>query len=62
MKKIYNDIPKVSSALTSVDLFQEPRPLIIGERLNAQGSKKAKKISKKKFSGCNKIFRSYLQS
>ena len=44
MKKIYNDIPKVSSALTSIDLFQEPRPLIIGERLNSQGSKKAKKM------------------
>src|ERR687890_1882838 len=44
MKKIYNDTPKVSSALTSIDLFQEPRPLIIGERLNSQGSKKAKKM------------------
>jgi len=43
MKKIYNNNPKVSSALTSVDLFQEPRPLIIGERLNSQGSKKSKK-------------------
>lgn len=44
MKKIYNDIPKISSALTSTDLFQEPRPLIIGERLNSQGSKKTKKM------------------
>jgi len=44
MKKIYNNNPKVSSALTSIDLFQEPRPLIIGERLNSQGSKKAKKM------------------
>jgi 5-methyltetrahydrofolate--homocysteine methyltransferase len=44
MKKIYNNNPKVSSALTSVDLFQQPRPLIIGERLNSQGSKKAKKM------------------
>src|SRR5919112_4782561 len=44
MKKFYNDTPKVSSALTSIDLFQEPRPLIIGERLNTQGSKKAKKM------------------
>ena len=44
MKKIYNDNPKVSSAITSIDLFQEPRPLIIGERLNSQGSKKAKKM------------------
>ncbi len=35
-------IPRVSSALKAVDLRQNPAPLIIGERLNAQGSKKAK--------------------
>src|SRR5579872_4310855 len=34
--------PRVSSALKAVDLLQNPAPLIIGERLNAQGSKKAK--------------------
>src|SRR5574340_1371763 len=33
--------PRVSSALKAVDLLQNPAPLIIGERLNAQGSKKA---------------------
>ncbi|HEY6536382.1 MAG TPA: dihydropteroate synthase [Candidatus Nitrosocosmicus sp.] len=44
MKKIYNNNPKICSAIKSVDLFQEPRPLIIGERLNSQGSKKAKKM------------------
>ena len=44
MKKIYNNTPKSSSAIKSIDLFQEPRPLIIGERLNSQGSKKAKKM------------------
>ena len=44
MKTKYNENPKVSSALNSVDLFQNPRPLIIGERLNSQGSKKAKKM------------------
>ena len=32
----------MSSALKAVDLRQDPPPLIIGERLNAQGSKKAK--------------------
>ncbi len=32
----------VSSALNAVDLVQQPPPLIIGERLNTQGSKKAK--------------------
>lgn len=35
-------VPRVSSALKAVDLKQEPAPLIIGERLNTQGSKKAK--------------------
>ena len=44
MKIKYNESPKVSSALNSVDLFQIPRPLIIGERLNSQGSKKAKQM------------------
>lgn len=34
--------PRVSSAMKAVDLRQDPAPLIIGERLNAQGSKKAK--------------------
>ncbi len=35
---------RVSSALKAVDLRQDPPPLIIGERLNAQGSKKAKEF------------------
>ena len=35
-------IPRVSSALKAIDLKQIPPPLIIGERLNTQGSKKAK--------------------
>ncbi len=37
-------VPRVSSALKAVDLIQIPPPLIIGERLNTQGSKKAKKL------------------
>lgn len=37
-------IPRVSSALKSVDLKQEGTPLIIGERINTQGSKKAKQL------------------
>src|SRR6476660_9756090 len=36
--------PRISSALKTVDLRQEPPPLIIGERLNTQGSKKAKEM------------------
>jgi 5-methyltetrahydrofolate--homocysteine methyltransferase len=37
-------VPRVSSALKAIDLRQEPRPLIIGERLNTQGSRKAKEL------------------
>jgi 5-methyltetrahydrofolate--homocysteine methyltransferase len=36
--------PRISSALKAIDLKQEPPPLIIGERLNTQGSKKAKEM------------------
>ncbi|NDB46136.1 MAG: methionine synthase [Nitrososphaeria archaeon] len=36
--------PRVSSALKAVELRQEPAPMIIGERLNTQGSKKAKQM------------------
>ncbi|HWS19586.1 MAG TPA: dihydropteroate synthase [Nitrososphaera sp.] len=37
-------LPRISSALKAVDLKQEPRPLIIGERINTQGSRKAKEL------------------
>ena len=37
-------IPRVSSALKAVDLKQIPGPLIIGERINTQGSRKAKEL------------------
>ncbi|WP_428323793.1 dihydropteroate synthase [Nitrosopumilus sp.] len=36
--------PRVSSALKAVDLKQIPAPLIIGERINTQGSRKAKQL------------------
>jgi 5-methyltetrahydrofolate--homocysteine methyltransferase len=37
-------LPSISSALKAVDLRQDPRPLIIGERINTQGSRKAKEL------------------
>ena len=37
-------IPRVSSALNAVDLRQIPPPLLIGERINTQGSRKAKNM------------------
>jgi 5-methyltetrahydrofolate--homocysteine methyltransferase len=36
-------VPRVSSAIRAVDLVQEPRPTMIGERVNAQGSRKMKR-------------------
>jgi methionine synthase (B12-dependent) (EC 2.1.1.13) len=36
-------VPRVSSALKAVDLKQIPAPLIIGERINTQGSRKSPK-------------------
>jgi 5-methyltetrahydrofolate--homocysteine methyltransferase len=35
---------EVASAMTALALAQEPRPLIVGERLNAQGSRKVKRL------------------
>ena len=37
-------VPRVSSALKAVELRQVPAPLIIGERINTQGSRKAKRL------------------
>jgi 5-methyltetrahydrofolate--homocysteine methyltransferase len=36
--------PKVSSMMTAADLVQEPRPTLVGERVNSQGSRKAKEL------------------
>ncbi|HYL27610.1 MAG TPA: methionine synthase [Candidatus Nitrosotalea sp.] len=35
---------EAASAITAVALEQEPRPLIVGERINAQGSRKIKRL------------------
>jgi 5-methyltetrahydrofolate--homocysteine methyltransferase len=36
-------VPRVSSAIRATDLVQEPRPTMIGERVNSQGSRKVKR-------------------
>jgi 5-methyltetrahydrofolate--homocysteine methyltransferase len=36
--------PHLSSALRSIPMHQEPPPLLIGERINTQGSRKAKRL------------------
>lgn len=35
---------EVASAMTAISLEQQPRPLIVGERINAQGSRKVKRL------------------
>jgi 5-methyltetrahydrofolate--homocysteine methyltransferase len=35
---------EVASAITAVSLEQEPRPLLVGERINAQGSRRVKHL------------------
>lgn len=37
-------VPRLSSAMRAVEMSQEPRPLIIGERINSLGSRKVKKL------------------
>src|SRR4029434_6334061 len=39
-----HSVPRVSSAMRAVDLYQDPKPLLIGERVNAQGSRKVKRL------------------
>jgi 5-methyltetrahydrofolate--homocysteine methyltransferase len=36
--------PMMSSAMRAISLHQDPAPLIVGERVNSQGSKKIKKL------------------
>ena len=37
-------VPRLASAMSAVDLHQEPAPLLIGERVNAQGSRAVKRM------------------
>ena len=39
-----HSVPRVSSAMRAVDLDQDPKPLLVGERVNAQGSRKVKRL------------------
>jgi 5-methyltetrahydrofolate--homocysteine methyltransferase len=36
--------PRLASSIRTTDLHQEPRPLLIGERVNAQGSRRIKEL------------------
>ena len=37
-------IPRVSSAMRAITLHQDPPPLLVGERVNSQGSRKVKQL------------------
>ncbi|MDB4905928.1 MAG: metH [Gemmatimonadetes bacterium] len=37
-------VPRASSAMRATDFDQDPRPLIVGERVNSQGSRKVKQL------------------
>jgi 5-methyltetrahydrofolate--homocysteine methyltransferase len=37
-------VPRLASAMSDVELHQEPAPLLIGERVNAQGSRAVKRL------------------
>ena len=37
-------VPRLSSGIRATDLVQEPRPTMIGERVNSQGSRKVKRL------------------
>ncbi|HEY6218938.1 MAG TPA: homocysteine S-methyltransferase family protein, partial [Gemmatimonadaceae bacterium] len=43
-KPHHEAVPRASSAMRSVDFDQDPKPLLIGERVNAQGSRKVKRL------------------
>ncbi len=37
-------VPRMASMMTAYDLVQEPAPTLVGERVNSQGSRKAKEL------------------
>ncbi len=37
-------VPRASSAMRAIDFDQNPKPLLIGERVNSQGSRKVKRL------------------
>jgi 5-methyltetrahydrofolate--homocysteine methyltransferase len=44
VKRQASSVPSVSSAMRATTLRQEPAPLLIGERVNSQGSRKVKRL------------------
>src|SRR4051812_2801141 len=40
----HSHVPRVSSAMRAITLHQDPPPLLVGERVNSQGSRKVKRL------------------
>jgi 5-methyltetrahydrofolate--homocysteine methyltransferase len=40
----HQKVPRVSSAMRAITLHQDPPPLLVGERVNSQGSRKVKRL------------------
>jgi 5-methyltetrahydrofolate--homocysteine methyltransferase len=43
-KPKHHKVPRVSSAMRAITLHQDPPPLLVGERVNSQGSRKVKRL------------------
>ncbi|HEX5438449.1 MAG TPA: homocysteine S-methyltransferase family protein [Gemmatimonadaceae bacterium] len=44
LSPLSSPVPRVSSAMRAITLHQDPPPLLIGERVNAQGSRRVKRL------------------
>ena len=42
--RLVQERPRLASSIRATDLDQEPKPLLIGERVNSQGSRKIKEL------------------
>src|SRR5690242_9589378 len=43
-RSTHQKVPRVSSAMRAITLHQDPPPLLVGERVNSQGSRKVKRL------------------
>ncbi len=43
-RAVRHRVPRASSAMRAITLHQDPPPLLVGERVNAQGSRKVKRL------------------
>ena len=39
-----HSVPRLSSAMRAITMHQDPPPLLVGERVNSQGSRKVKRL------------------